>query len=279
MAEPYYSDSAVTLYLGRMEDVLPELGEFDACVTDPPYVETSLAWDRWPDGWPTVVAEHTRSMWCFGSMRMFLDRRDEFNSWRLSQDVVWEKHNGTGFAADRFKRVHEHALHFYRGAWSAVHHNTPRVTVARRTKGNAGRGRETHTGKIRSATWTDDGTRLVRSVIKAASMWRRGAVHPTQKPTEVLAPLIEYAVPDGGLVLDPFAGSGSTLLTARQRGRQAVGIEANEEYAERAAAQLFLAATFEFELCGSCGKDTDGHTAGRDVFGNWRAWCRAEGAA
>ena len=240
MTAPYYSDDHVSLYLGDMREVLPALGcvSADAAVCDPPYGETSLAWDRWPDGWPTLLAEHTRSMWCFGSMRMFWDHRDEFKGWRLSQDVVWEKHNGTGFAADRLKRVHEHSLHFYRGAWATVHHDAPRVAVEHRTKGNAGRGQPEQTGEIRSATWSDDGTRLVRSVIKAASMWRRGAIHPTQKPTEVLAPLIEYAVPVGGLVLDPFAGSCSTLLTARQLDRRAVGIEANEEYAEKAAERL-----------------------------------------
>jgi site-specific DNA-methyltransferase (adenine-specific) len=67
---------------------------------------------------------------------------------------------------------------------------------------------------------------------------RGKAIHATEKPVEILAPLIEYSVPPGGVVLDPFAGSGSTLLTARQLDRRAVGIEANEEYCERAAERL-----------------------------------------
>ena len=57
--KPFYSDSSVTLFHGDMRDVLPTLGRFDCCVADPPYGETSLAWDRWPDGWPALVAEHT----------------------------------------------------------------------------------------------------------------------------------------------------------------------------------------------------------------------------
>jgi site-specific DNA-methyltransferase (adenine-specific) len=64
------------------------------------------------------------------------------------------------------------------------------------------------------------------------------AIHPTEKPLGILSPLIEYACPEGGLVVDPFAGSGSTLDAARQSGRRAIGIERHEPYAEAAAKRL-----------------------------------------
>lgn len=237
--KPYYEDAQVQLYLGDMRDILPALAvTADLIVADPPYGETSLAWDRWPDGWPTLAAAVTSSMWCFGSMRMFLKRRAEFTPWKLSQDVVWEKPCGSGFAADRFKRVHEHALLWYRGDWRSVHHETPHVTVTHRTRGNSRGGQPDHTGTRERSTWADDGTRLMRSVLHAPSMWRRGAIHPTEKPVSVLAPLIRYGCPEGGLVVDPFAGSGSTLDAARQAGRHAIGIEAHEPYAEAAARRL-----------------------------------------
>lgn len=236
--KPYYSDGDVTLWHGDMREILPGLEVTADCVlADPPYGETRLTWDRWPAGWPEVAAATASSMWCFGSMRMFLDRRDEFTAWRLSQDVVWEKENGTGFATDRFKRVHEFALHWYRGDWAAVHHETPRVEVHYRTKGNGGRGPTPHAGAIRSTTWSDDGTRLTRSVIAAANMHGR-AIHPTEKPGAILTPLIEYACPPGGLILDPFAGSGSTAVAARLLGRRAVLIEADERYCEVIARRL-----------------------------------------
>jgi site-specific DNA-methyltransferase (adenine-specific) len=240
---PYYHDDAVTLYHGDMRDLVPALSLSphalaDCVVTDPPYGETTLTWDRWPNGWPGLIADVADSMWCFGSMRMFLERRNDFAAWTLSQDLVWEKQNGTGFAADRFKRVHEHVLHWYQGGWNLVHHETPKVAVNHRTRGNAGRGQVPHTGKIGSSTWIDDGTRLMRSVIQAPNMWRRGAIHPTEKPVEVLRPLIEYACPPGGVVLDPFAGSGSTADAARSIGRRAVLIEANERYCSAIATRL-----------------------------------------
>jgi site-specific DNA-methyltransferase (adenine-specific) len=241
MPTPYYqdADAGITLYLGDMREVLPALGlQADLVVADPPYSETSLAWDRWPDGWPALAATVARSMWCFGSMRMFLDRRDEFADWKLSQDVVWEKHNGSGFAADRFKRVHEIAAHWYRGDWKNVHHEVPRErgNPTKRT-GLAVAATTPHTGKIAPSQYADDGMRISRSVQRVRSMHSR-SIHPTEKPLGILTPLITYACPPGGLVLDPFAGSGSTLDAARQSGRRAIGIEADERYCEAARLRL-----------------------------------------
>jgi site-specific DNA-methyltransferase (adenine-specific) len=242
--KPYYADASVTLYHGDMREVLPVLSLTphllaDCVVTDPPYGETSLVWDRWPSGWPSIVAGLANSMWCFGSMRMFLEHRGDFGGWTLSQDVVWEKHAGSGFAADRFRRVHEHALHWYGGPWDHVHHETPRYPSGRPNRGRAvlARGDIAHTGAVSRRGWEDDGTRQATSVLFAPSMHGR-AIHPTEKPVGVLTPLIEYACPPGGLVLDPFAGSGSTGEAARLTGRRAVLVEADERYCEAIARRM-----------------------------------------
>lgn len=50
-------------------------------------------------------------------------------------------------------------------------------------------------------------------------------LHPTQKPVEELRPLVRALCPENGLVLDPFCGSGSTLIAARQEARDFLGIE------------------------------------------------------
>jgi len=250
-ATPYFDDGQVTLYCADSRWLLHD-GKVDAsqvgCViADPPYGETSLTWDRWQTGWVDTIADsvpESTPLWCFGSMRMFLAHHCEFTAagWRLSQDVVWRKQNGSGFAADRFRRVHEHALHWYRGQWRDIYHETPRVASPRPSRAaaviNKGANRAEHTGDIGTSSWVDDGSRLAPSVLEVRNMHRRGAIAPTEKPVALLDPLIRYACPPGGVVLDPFAGSCSTLVAAREAGYRAIGIEADEAMCEKAARRL-----------------------------------------
>ena len=66
----------------------------------------------------------------------------------------------------------------------------------------------------------------------------RANVHPTVKPLSLLRWLTRLAAPPGGVVLDPFAGSGSTGIAALLEGRQFVGIEREREYVQVARARL-----------------------------------------
>lgn len=250
MTAPYWTDGTVSLYVGDSREVLPDLGvTADLVVADPPYGETEQSWDCWPDGWLDVVAAITRSMWCFGSMRMFFEHLDEFKSrkhhdrlvWKPSQDVIWEKTCGTSLRADRFGRIHESVIHWYRGRWADLYVDPQREKhhgPDKGTKRNPG-SRMGHWGHERpgDVLHRDDGKRFVRSVMRFPNLRGRG-IHKNEKPVGILTPLIEYACPPGGLVVDPFAGSCSTLDAARAAGRRAIGIEANEAYAEKAARRL-----------------------------------------
>lgn len=239
----YLQDADLTLYCADARDVLATLpaASIDAVVTDPPYGQTSLTWDVPVRDWlghVDRVLKPTGSVWVFGSLRMFMAQADEFRGWTLAQDIVWEKHNGSNFHADRFRRVHEQAAQFYRGRWDQVYHSplythdATKRTLRRKT-------RPPHMGHIEEGAYAseDGGPRLQRSVMLVRSC-HGSAIHETQKPEGIIRPLIEYACPPGGLVLDPFAGSGSVGIAARQLGRHSLLIEVNADYCAGAAARL-----------------------------------------
>jgi len=69
--------------------------------------------------------------------------------------------------------------------------------------------------------------------------------HPAEKPTALMVKLIECSTRPDALILDPFAGSGTSLLAAQRTGRRAIGIEMEEEHCETAARRL----SEEMALC------------------------------
>jgi site-specific DNA-methyltransferase (adenine-specific) len=66
-------------------------------------------------------------------------------------------------------------------------------------------------------------------------------LHPTQKPVASLKPLVEAFCPEDGVVLDPFCGSGSTLVAAQQLGRAYMGIELERPHQDTAVNRLMAA--------------------------------------
>lgn len=242
MTDPLEGGVAAVLMAGDSRTVLAEYGPFDMIIADPPYGDTSLDWDRIVSGWEAVALaclKPTGSMWVFGSMRFFL-KTGTPDGWKMAQDIVWEKHNGSGFHADRFKRVHEHAVQFYRAdaPWEGVYNDvqtTPDATaktVRRKT-------RPTHTGNIDGASYVshDGGPRIMRSVIPMRSMHGR-AIHPTEKPAPLMEILIATSCPVGGLVGDFFAGSGSAGEACQMLGRRYVGAEIDPVMAAKANDRL-----------------------------------------
>lgn len=72
------------------------------------------------------------------------------------------------------------------------------------------------------------------NVLRFSPTNARDRIHPVQKPVDLLSDLVAATTPPGGVVLDPFAGSGTTLAAALSMGRRAIGIDADPEYAKRA---------------------------------------------
>lgn len=243
---PYYEQDGIQIFLGDCREILPtlDLGSIDLVLTDPPYGETSLDWDIAARQWANALVplmSAAGSMWCFGSFRFFLTNRDEFlEQWNLAQEIVWEKHNGSIFHADRFRRVHELVVHFYpqHTSWGDVY-KSPQFSQDATKRTVRRKGRPTHSGEIGEQTYVseDGGPRLIRSVQFVRSC-HGYAEHPTQKPEGIIRPLLGYSLPIGGTVVDPFMGSGTTLAVAKQEGHKAIGIEVSEKYCEIAARRL-----------------------------------------
>lgn len=86
--------------------------------------------------------------------------------------------------------------------------------------------------------WTsfDMNAQLIDHTIAATNSERVG--HPTQKPEAVMRWSLQQAPSDVKTVLDPFMGSGTTLVAAKRLGRKAAGIEIEEKYCEIAARRL-----------------------------------------
>lgn len=209
----------------------------DLIVADPPYAQTGLAWDRRVRGWlPQArrVLKRNGSLWVFGSLRSFLAMAEEFADWRLVQDLVWEKQNGSGFDRERFRRLHEQVAHFRKreSAWRDVH-RAPQFTFdAKKRTVMAKATRVPHTGRIGAHCYATEegGPRLMRSVLQVRNTHRKKTGHPTAKPVELVRRIVAYSCPPCGVVLDPFAGSGSTGAAALEQGARALLMENDAAY-------------------------------------------------
>lgn len=236
---------SATIITGDCRVALDADAPFDMLIVDPPYGDTSLDWDRRMGGVFDLISALLKpdgSAWVFGSMRYFLEHGDQVKraGLRYAQDIVWEKHNGSAFHADRFKRVHEHVVQFYRDGdvWSKVYNEvqtTPDATAraVRRKK------RPPHTGHIEASAYEseDGGPRLMRSVIYMRSCHGR-AIHPTEKPVDLIEILIRTSCPPDGIIGDLFAGSGAAGEAASRAGRRYVGSEIDWAMADSARRRL-----------------------------------------
>jgi len=86
--------------------------------------------------------------------------------------------------------------------------------------------------RIRDAYERDAGGSAARFfyTAKAAKSERQGVNHPTVKPLDLMAYLCRLVTPPGGIVLDPFMGTGTTIKAAIGEGFQAIGIERDPAY-------------------------------------------------
>ncbi len=197
--KPYYEESGVVIYHGDCREALP-LKTAHVCVTDPPYgVAFDSGWANQFRGVKIVNDETTAARDCV------------LASWGNRPALVF-------------------------GSWKCARPlNTKAVLIW--DKGTVGMGDLsipwfpcTEEIYVLGDGWSGPRTSAVMRHVG------RNTHHPTEKPESLMASLIVKC--PNGTILDPFMGSGTTLVAAKRLGRKAIGIEIEEKYCEIAANRL-----------------------------------------
>jgi site-specific DNA-methyltransferase (adenine-specific) len=217
---PYYEHGGIVIYHGDCREVLPEVPSVRLVVTDPPYVfgiastaqegkaggwgdlmNSAVWYESWLAEAKRLTANEQGAAWVFNSWRSFpvLARAAYGVRWPVESLMVWDK-EWIGPGGQRGLRpAYELAALFAQPDFAIANRGLPDI-------------------------WRS----------KWSSIKPNG--HPAEKPVALLARMIRES--GGGCVLDPFMGSGSTLVAAKQEGCRAIGIEIEERYCEIAAKRL-----------------------------------------
>lgn len=218
-AKVYYQDDLVTLYHGD-NTTSTEWLTADLLVTDPPYGmgyragsglkaadRVTIAGDDTLD-----VRDHVVDQWLNAhpdSPHMILFGRPGIPSPRTTfHHLVWDKGDSPGLGATTHPFGHSHEEIYLAGTPWARPDGIKRAPSVIRT----------------------------RELISGAHGLAVRTGHPTPKPIALMEILIRTLPP--GTIADPFAGSGSTLIAARNLGRHAIGVELEEHYCETTARRL-----------------------------------------
>ena len=194
---PYYQQDGITLYHGNNRTILPTLDFGMVVITDQPY---GTGWVRGGGDVGKFRAKHEKPEW---------------DEWSLDWLPL----------VNRPKRV---AAFCPVGKCEEMCNALPMPMVLHYCKTNVRPG-----GMDREP--------IVVSPPVTPKVWKKAAyngdmpLHPCQKPLDVMLWLVESVTEEGDVILDPFAGSGTTLLAAKLRGRKAIGIELDEQYCKAAA--------------------------------------------
>ncbi len=254
----------MTIIQGDCIEVLKTLPDcsVDAVVTDPPYLTTDLHFDKaglsmqW-------VSELLRVVKPDGYLALFAPvgmQAQIAQKWSMRFSGAWVKHQG-GMRTRSAKKpmnqwelycVFAHPKHTISNlTWNKItYYQGKKYRVVRRNSGYLREGKD-QLDRASTNGWTKDGyvsenegARFYTDVLYAPSKSGGGmcheerTIHPTQKPLAVISVLIQWLTNHNDLIIDPFAGSGTTGVAALQLGRRFIGIEREAEYVEIARARI-----------------------------------------
>ena len=240
-----------------------EQGSVDLVFADPPFnigydydlyedrksADEYLAWSRqWAEAVKRVLKPSGTFWLAIGDdfaaeLKVLLQRDLGFccRSW-----VIWYYTFGVN-CTRKFNRSHTHLFHFVKDPKSFTFNaDAIRVPSARQTV--YADGRANPKGRLPDDTWILRPQDLEEGFVPEQAVWyfprvcgtfkERAGFHGCQMPEQLLARIIKVSSNPGDLVVDPFAGSGSTLIVAKKLQREWLGYEVSENYAKRIRQRL-----------------------------------------
>ncbi|MCX6549708.1 MAG: DNA methyltransferase [Acidobacteria bacterium] len=228
---PYYDHAGIQIWLGDCRNILPHVTA-DVVVTDPPYDEETHRGAR------TLDLE-TRARASNGKRGIVASARIEIdfahldgvdltaNLWRVAQR--WALVFCSVEMLGDYRRESGEA--WIRGGFWRRPDASPQITGDRPAQPGEGIAIMHRPGR---KTWNGGG----HHAFYEYNVVKHGRVHPTQKPLALMRELVGLYSNEGETILDPFMGSGTTLVAAKQLGRKAIGIEISREYCDIAIRRL-----------------------------------------
>ena len=252
-------DADLHLFLGDCLQIVDSLHPLDSIVTSPPYAgqRGALPPEEYVPWLAERLAAFLPALKPQGSMFLNLGRtyRDGAESdyiervllaaqelgWRRIDTLIWRKLNAHPFVAPCYL-INEHEIIYwlaprtdaYRNYGEETRRPPSPETLARRARGGLRGPKNRERGGYQPAQRTNFNEHGVRpgSVFESAIGRNRDVDHGESMEMQLAEHLVRLACPPGGLVLDPFAGSGTTGLAARRNGRRSILIEIDPAHAE-----------------------------------------------
>ncbi len=234
--KPYYDEDGISIYHGDCREILPSLRDVDLIVTDPPY------------GLSLIGERHEGQAGC-GVRNLDFFPQDTLADGLAHVDTIIEATktllpHGAVYAWLGHHQFSKATLAFHSAGWQTRFLVWNRVAPVPPPPWSGWPSGASlclfayHAGK----KWAAHPSEMPRSNVLTCDNYRAGNGakngHPTQMNPLLVGEPIRCSTEAGDLVLDPFAGSGTTLRVAKDLGRRAVGIEIDERYCEMAAKRL-----------------------------------------
>ena len=209
----------------------------DMILTDPPYGQTPLEWDKSID--LNALWYHIKRI-CKPNACICIFAQEPFASHlRLSNlswykyDWYWKKERPTNIfqVKRRPAKYVENICVFYKE--QCLYNEAKVLYTGEKLSKNSPKGTSSVTvaaNKLKVVPYEDDGTRHPCEILEFRRDYGSDRVHPTQKPVELLEYLIKRYTEENQIVLDMFMGSGSTGVACLKNNRKFIGCEMNEEY-------------------------------------------------